>query len=61
MGRYPENTCIKDSILLGRTSESTPHFLRVGNEPCERVQAKKIITRDGMKEEETCLFLKEQQ
>lgn len=24
-------------------------------------EAKKIITRDGMKEEETCLFLKEQQ
>ena len=40
------------------------HFKRSplgGNEPCERVQAKKIITRDGMKEEETCLFLREQQ
>ncbi len=35
MGRYPENTGIKDLILLGRTSESTPRFLREGNETCE--------------------------
>ena len=38
MGRYPENTGIKDLILLGRTSESTPRFLREGNETCERLR-----------------------
>ena len=26
MGRYPENAYIKDSVLSGRTSESTPRF-----------------------------------
>ena len=32
-----------------------------GEEKASWGEAKKIITRDGMKEEETCLFLKEQQ
>ena len=59
MGRYPENTGIKDLILLGRTSESTPRFLREGNETCERFLH--MISAEAVdKEEELCLFSREQ-
>ena len=57
MGRYPENAYIKDSVLSGRTSESTPRFHAV------RIRVRAMETNRALreaagriKEEEICHF-----